>query len=315
MLDTLVQKITRHYRKKAYVRATQGQARFSSKRSVRNFPAEMPPPSYADILPQWYYAVTGKRLNLASPQTLNEKMQWLKLYDCIPLKTLLADKYLVKSYISERIGERYVARLFGAWDSFSEIDFSALPDQFALKVNHGFASNFLVTDKKTMDLQDARAKFKRWLDRDYAFVDGFEMQYSAIPPKIIAEEYLGEATDFIYYRFFCFNGKPEMLRLGKFVTKERAEYAFYDMEYTRLPQICSDRYLSKPHEKSANWSDLVRLANILCRDFLFVRVDFYEIKGKIYFSEMTFTPGSGCLKWSKPEYDLHYGKLLQLPID
>ena len=315
MLNAIKEKITRHYRKKSYRRTTNERMSFLQKRSENNGEKVANPLLYADDLSQWYYAVTGKKLNLDSPKTLNEKIQWLKINDCTPAKTLFSDKYLVKRHLEERIGPGYTAKLFGVWDSFSDIDFTALPDQFALKINHGFAGNLFVMDKKHFDFQDAQRKFERWLNRDYAFQDGFELHYSAIPPKILGEEYLGAATDLFYYRFFCFNGIPQMLRIGRFIREKKGEYAFYDLDHNRLPQLLADRVMRQPLKKTGNFEELVRLAEALCRDFLFVRVDFYEIKGRIYFSEMTFTPGSGILKWSKPEHNLYYGKLLKLPID
>lgn len=169
------------------------------------------PDQYASALADWYYDIHDwKRLDLENPKTYNEKMQWLKLYDSIPMKTRLADKYLVREWVIEKIGEEYLVTLLGVWDNFDEIDFDKLPDKFALKANHGCDWNIIVTDKSKFDKEDARRKFKSWLGINFAFRNGLELHYLNIPPKIIAEEYL-EDINLYDYKFMCFNGEVKFL--------------------------------------------------------------------------------------------------------
>ena len=188
------------------------------------------PDNYAGELKDWYKLHTGKTLDLENPQTLNEKIQWLKLFDTTPLKTRLTDKYLVREWVREQIGEKYLIPLLGVWDNFDEIDFDALPEKFVLKANHGCHWNIVVKNKKEFNKDDAKEKMNKWLNTNYAFIYGLELQYKEIKPRIIAEKYLENYHGDIYdYRIWCLNGHPvyiavdierkiaqkkELLRLG-----------------------------------------------------------------------------------------------------
>ena len=131
---------------------------------------------FPQMLKKWYKKRTGRELNLENPQTFNEKIQWLKLYDNSPLKTKLADKYLVRDWIKQEIGEEYLIPLLGVWNSFDEIDFDKLPEQFVLKANHGCAWNIIVKDKSKFDKAKAKKKFDKWMRRNYAYKAGLELQ-------------------------------------------------------------------------------------------------------------------------------------------
>ena len=192
------------------------------------------PNNYEKELKNWYKRWMKKDLNLENPQTFNEKIQWLKLYDSTPIKTQLADKYLVRDYIKEKIGEEYLVPLLGAWDKFDDIDFDKLPDKFVLKCNHGSGWNIIVTDKNNFDRAEAKKKMDTWMQKNFAFCAGFELHYKNIKPKIIAEKFIeGEMHD---YRILCFNGEPKIVWDDKDVV-DRTKHSrnIYDTEWNLLP--------------------------------------------------------------------------------
>ena len=268
---------------------------------------------FPKILKQWYKKRTGKNLNLENPKTFNEKIQWLKLYDNSPLKTKLADKYLVREWIEEQIGSKYLIPLLGVWNNFDEIDFDKLPEKFVLKANHGSHWNIIVKDKSKLDKSKAKKKFDKWMARDYAFKAGLELQYRGIKPKIIAEKFIedtnGELND---YKIMCFNGEP------KFVWVDCGRYSnhtknIYDLDWNLQPFKMTYPISKTPIARPENLDKMIELAKILCKDFAFVRVDFYNVDGKIYFGEMTFTSMSGTDKFEPEKYDLELGNMLTLP--
>lgn len=268
---------------------------------------------YEKELKLWYKDKTGKNLNLRRPRTYNEKIQWLKLYDSTPLKTRLADKYLVREWVAEKIGEQYLIPLLGVWDSFDEIDFDQLPDRFVLKANHGYHWNYIVEDKSTFDKGDAKSKFDRWLNRNFAF-RGLELQYLNIPPKIIAEEYLENGDNDLYdYKVFCFGGRAESINYisGR---KQELRQAFFDINWNKLPFTDGFQIDETEIPRPKNLDLLIKLAEKLAEGFAHVRVDFYILNdGSLKFGEMTFTSLSGTCRWDPPEQDYIYGDLIKLP--
>ena len=279
---------------------------------VYQYRVRMPREQYASELTKWYHRRTGKALDLANPQTLCEKIQWCKLYDSTPAKTRLADKYLVREWVAEQIGAEYLTPLFGTWESFEAIDFDALPDRFVLKANHGSHWNMVVNDKTKLDRAMAKQKFERWLDTNYAFFMGFELQYKNIPPRIIAEQNLNTGDVLHEYKILCFDGEPRFLwdDAPRFRNGCRN---VYDANWNVMPFTVN--YPSSPDldPKPRNLATLISIARKLSRGFCHVRVDLYETEGKIYFGEMTFTPGSGLWKIDAPEWDLELGNLVNLP--
>lgn len=274
----------------------------------------LPQEQYATELCAWFKRVTGETLNLENPKTFNEKIQWMKLYDSTPLKTRLADKYLVRDWVKEKIGEEYLIPLLGVWDSFDEIDFDQLPDQFALKANHGSGWNIIVKDKSRFDKADAKKKFDTWLRRNFAFAWGFELHYGGIHPKIIAEKYIQNADGLIDYRFYCFNGKPAQVWVDIYSGTPNHLRSVYDMDWNLLPiKYTWPEGGDKLKEKPANFEKMKEFASLLSEGFAFVRVDFFEVDGSLYMGEMTFTPMSGTGKFEPKEWDLELGNMLTLP--
>lgn len=269
---------------------------------------------YEKELCDWYKRFTGKTLDLTNPRTYNEKIQWLKLYDSTPLKTRLADKYLVRDYVKEKIGEEYLIPLLGVWDSFDEIDFDALPNCFVLKANHGSGWNIIVKDKHNFDKADAKRKFDAWMNTNFAFVGGFELHYYNIEPKIIAEQYLENGNDDLYdYKVFCFDGKAESI-LTITERKTGLTKAFHDLKWNPLHFSTSLTLKQEAIPKPKNLDLLISVSEKLSQGFAHVRVDFYVLNdGSIKFGELTFTPTSSTSEWDPPEQDRIYGELIKLP--
>lgn len=284
----------------------------SVERMVRQY---MPDDKRREALSNWYYRRIGEKLNLDNPQTFNEKIQWMKLYDSPEMKLLkgkLADKYEVRKFVKERIGEEYLIPLLGVWKNFDDIDFEKLPDRFALKATHGSAMNVIVTDKSQMNLGAARYSFRKWLATNYAYTAGFEMHYENIEPRIIAEEYISEADGLLDYKFMCFNGEV------KYIWVDTGRYTNHcrDLFDTNWNHI--DIRIAKPNAEFTpkapeNLNKMLELASKLCQGFPHVRVDLYSVFGKIYFGEMTFTSGNGGDSYSDKEFAKHLGSLIPLP--
>ncbi len=274
------------------------------------------PDQYKEVLEEWYYQKTMTRLDLDNPKTFNEKIQWLKLYDSTPEKTRLADKYLVREWVKEKIGEEYLIPLLGVWDRFDDIDFDTLPDKFVLKANHGSGWNVIVKDKSSLNIEATRSKFNNWMKKNYAFCNGLELHYKNIEPKIIAEQYIvSDNSGLNDYKFFCFNGNIELI----WVDVNRFEGMHIRNIYSPAWEMLS---VTKdyPNDVELNlrpecYEQMNKLARTLSDEFIFVRVDFYEVNGRIYFGEMTFTSGSGYGRFEPPEFDLYLGNVMKLPID
>ena len=261
-----------------------------------------------------YYRHSHRLLNLKNPTRYNEKLQWMKLYDRNPLYTTLADKYLVKSYVANAIGERYVVPLLGVWDSPDEIDFSALPEQFVLKTNHDSKGLVICKDKSKLDLDSTRDFLRERLKRS-GFAYGREWPYKNIQRKIIADQYLedenGELPD---YKVMCFNGEPKLIQLhrGRFT----AEYTqdFYDTNWIRqnFNQI-GLRGAAEPVSRPAFLDEMLEKSAVLAAGIPQVRVDWFYAKGQLFFGEMTFFDASGYDEFVPDEINEVLGSWITLP--
>ena len=265
-------------------------------------------------LQDWYFEKTGEILDLQNPQTFNEKIQWLKLYDSTPLKTKLADKFLVRDYVKEKIGEQYLIPLLGSWDNFDDIDFDKLPNQFVLKCNHGCGYNLIVYDKNNFNLNKSRETITSWLQENYAFRAGFEMQYDQIQHKIIAEKYLENAKRELYdYKIWCFNGKPKYIQYLSNRHTDGLKMTFYDTAWKKQKFSYSYPLNTQTINKPNNLEEMISLAEKLADSFDHARIDFYRLNdGKIYFGEITFTSMSGVCKWEPEQTDHEMGNLIKL---
>ena len=258
----------------------------------------------------------GYPLNLRNPRTFSEKLNWLKLYGHPEQYTDLVDKYGVRQYIADTIGEEYSIPLLGVWDKFEEIDFSKLPDQFVLKCTHDSGSCVICTDKNTFDFPSTERKLKKCLKKNmnYRLI---ERQYNNVKPRIICEQYMVDesGTELKDYKIYCFHGKPKIIQVI-FDRFTEAKCNLYDTEWNYIP--VSKTYPTDPDavvNKPNKLEEMLHLAKTLSGDFPFVRVDLYSIGDRIYFGELTFTPASGFGRFVPEKYDLEVGNWLELPAE
>lgn len=271
---------------------------------------------YSNALAKIYKKKMGEELDWSNLKTYNEKMQWAKLYDKDPQKSRLSDKYMVREWVSEKIGEDYLIPLLGVWDSFEDIDFEELPDRFVLKTNNGSGTNVIVSDINLLNKTEVRKKFDKWMKINFAFMGGFEMHYKEIAPKIIAEEYIEDTEgDLKDYKFLCFDGVVRYCWVDaeRFTDHRRN---VYNMEW-ELQEWNQHSYknIDFTIDKPDNFDLMVEIAERLCKGFPHVRVDLYNVNGKIYFGEMTFTNGSGFERIQPHPYNLMLGDLWKLPAN
>lgn len=261
----------------------------------------------------------GKRLNLKNPQTLNEKIQWKKVYDHNPFYTKCADKYAVREYVKEKIGEKYLIPLLYHTDKPEEIPFDKLKPPYIIKSNHWSGHTIIIRDKKDIKKDKIIKECKDWLNMNYYHI-GKEWQYKNIPPKIIIEKLLvGDGKKIPNdYKFHCFNGKIKFIgvHVGRF-GNHKLTYLnklwkvlpfIWCVHYEGKPKYISDRSIEKPMKLN----EMITITEKLSEDFDFIRVDLYEVKGKVYFGELTFHPGGGYSRFVPEKYDLIYGKKLKL---
>ena len=227
--------------------------------------------------------------NFKNPQTFNEKLQWLKLHDHNPLYTTLVDKYAVKKWVADKIGEQYVIPTIAVWEKAEDIDFDKLPNQFVLKVNHDSGGLVICKDKAQLDRQAAIAKLSRALENN-GYWYGREWPYKNVKPRIIAEKYMEDDNQALNdYKFMVFNGKVKCsFTCTERFSKDGLKVTFYDANWDIMPFERHYPRSKTPITKPLNYDEMVELAEKLSKDIPFVRVDFYSIKGKIYFGEMTF---------------------------
>ncbi len=257
----------------------------------------------------------GRKCNLKNPRTFNEKLCWLKVYHKDNERTKLVDKYAVRQYIADKLGQAYVVPLLGVWKRFDEIDFNTLPEQFVLKPNHTSGDVFICEDKSKIDKEVLRETVNKWMRRRY-YHQGREREYKRIKPRIIAEEYLTDQTGrgVMDYKFLCFNGKPRCL----YTCQDRRDETglkinYYDMQWQPLPIMKKHNIIGKTIEKPAFFDEMVHICELLSNPFPFVRLDLYETGGKIYFGEFTFCPDAGVKKFVPEEWDKTLGDWLELP--
>ena len=270
---------------------------------------------YKAELQAWYWRVSGDPFsNIENPKTFNEKIQWLKLYDSTPIKTRLADKYLVRQWIKDKIGEKYLIPLLGVYDRFEDIDFDKLPNQFVIKCNHGSGYNIIVKDKSRLDLADVKSKVDAWMQENFAFKYGFELHYRDIEPKILIEKYLEAIDKALYdYRFFCSYGDVKQIWLDVASGTPQHKRKIYDKQWNELDFTVTWPRLEQCVPKPKHLETMIKLAESLSQEFSLVRVDFYYIDNKIYFGEMTFTHQSGAGKFNPASEGLRLGQQIKLP--
>ena len=263
-----------------------------------------------------YYLTMGKPLHLDNPKTMNEKLQWLKLYNRKPEYTQMVDKVLAKDYVAKLIGEKYIVPTLGVWDHFDEIDFDKLPNQFVLKTNHSGGSTGVVIckDKTKFDKVAAKKKLEYSLKQDISR-SLVEWPYRNIKRKILAEVYLGD--DLTDYKFYCFDGKADVVL--NCIERQTGEpkFYFFDKEWNlrRLNKRGKEAPEGFSLPKPKNLNEMFAIAARLSQGLPFARVDLYNVDGAVYFSEITFFPDSGFDVNRLPEADLYFGEKIVLPKD
>ena len=263
-----------------------------------------------------YREVFGAELDLENPKTFNEKLMWLKLkkYANDPLVSQCSDKYAVREYVEKcGLGET-LNGLIGVWDKAEDIEWEKLPNRFAIKCNHGCGYNLICQDKTKFDTKKATDQLNAWMKDDF-WMEYAEVHYKTIPKKIICEEYLegkGNALP-VDFKIYCFNGKPEYI--GNFIERDIVTdeilRGYFDLDWNPSP-VFKGEMQPELFERPVTLEKMLEYAEILAKPFPFVRVDFYEVDGKIYFGELTFTP-TGCLAtYYTDEAQIKLGELLNV---
>lgn len=264
-----------------------------------------------------YRIKTGRKLNLSKPIRYTEKLQWYKLYYRDQLMTKCSDKYEARSYVEEKGLGKYLTELYGVYEKVDEIDFDVLPNAFAIKYNNGSGSNIFVRDKSTENLDEIKNAVSKWekiRKTDY----GREWCYYGVKPRIIIEELIDrdDNNDIPDYKFFCFNGKVKYLyTMINYVDNHKdGRCSFFTPEFEKLPYRRSefkeiDTQISKPYK----FEEMIKIAEVLSKDFPHVRVDLYNIKGRILFGELTFYNASGYTVFTPDDFDFILGKEFNLP--
>ena len=257
-----------------------------------------------------------KKLNLKTPQTFNEKLQWLKIYDRKPIYTTMVDKYEVKNYVADKIGDEYIIPTLGVWDSFDEIDFDSLPDQFVLKCTHDSGGLVICKDKSKLNKEKAKKKIELSLNRNY-YYHGREWAYKDVKPRVIAEKYMEDknSKDLKDYKFFCFDGKVKAMFIAtdRFTHGVETKFDFYDTNFEHLPFTNGHPNAECVIEKPKHFEKMKELAEILSKGIPQIRVDFYEIDDEVYFGELTFFHWSGMVPFVPEKWDYVFGEWIELP--
>ena len=288
--------------------------KIKEKKRDYNFYKNLPQEEYEKELKIWYKNVNNEDLDLDNPKTLNEKIQWLKLYDSTPIKTLLSDKYLVKNYIKETLGEQYVIPLLKVWGPKQKISFRSLPKRFVLKANHGSGMNIIIRNKKKIKMKTIKIAQKEWMSVNFAFRNGFELHYMNIKPRIIAEEFVDNNDGDLYdYKAYCFDGRVESIAFVAGFKKNR-RIAFFDTEWNRLNYNDTYPVFDVEIPKPKKLKEMIEICKKLSKGFAFVRIDLYVLNnGDIKFGEMTFTPFSGRIVFTPLKQNRIFGDMIKLP--
>lgn len=276
----------------------------------RGFFKWLPDKIYLKIL---FKFQTGASLNFKEPITFNEKLQWLKLNKKNKTYSLLVDKFEVRQYISKMIGSQYLIPLIGVYNDVDEIRLDDLPDKFVIKCTHDSGGVFICKDKKTFDLSKTKVEINKRLKRNY-FWAGREYPYKEIQPRIIIEEFMEDKIDgqLRDYKFFCFNGEPKFMFIASNRGEGTTKFDFFDMEFK---EIAVKQHYEKSKDKvkkPINFEEMIKLSKKLSNNMTHVRIDFYEINGKVYFGEFTFFHFSGLESFTPVNYDYHFGTYIDI---
>lgn len=259
----------------------------------------------------YFKKVLGYKLDLKEPKTLNEKIQWLKLYEWPnnPIAIQCASKYNVRAYVEEKGCGKYLNDLLGVYDSVDEIEWDKLPERFVLKGTHGCGYNIICADKTKLQEKEAKKKLKKWLKEDFGKFNA-EPHYSKMKPQIVCDKFLG--SDIANYNVFCCNGEPLFISVIEGLGAGVDEALTYYYANGEIAPFKSRSYPISDKKLPECVEEMKDVARILAKDVPFVRIDFYLVEGKILLSEMTFTPGGGLIPFAPIEYDKVLGEKLDI---
>lgn len=263
-----------------------------------------------------YRIIMGRKLNLKNPMEYNEKLQWLKLNDRKPEYSTMVDKYEVRGYIADLLGDKYLIPCLGIYDSVDDIDIDALPERFVLKCTHDSGSVEICKDKSSFDIEGARHRLAQAMKRNY-YATYREWPYKYVKPRIIAEGYLeGDGGDLKDYKVMCFNGEAKIIEVheNRFVEGKVHTQTFYDREWNIVPLTQVETVtVDRPGERPRQLDEILRLSELIAKDMYHARIDWYIEGDKIYFGEITFFDGSGFESFSTPEMERMLGDMINLP--
>ncbi len=283
-----------------------------AKKFIKNALRLLPDKTYLKLR---YRAVFKRKLNVKNPKTYNEKLQWMKLYDRNPLYTRLVDKYDVRDFVTDRIGEEHLIPCLGVWDKFEDINFDELPDQFVLKGTHDSGSVYICRDKSKIDKVALKKHFDEAL-RDNQYYGGREWAYKNLKGRIIAEEFMIDDSGIGLkdYKFFCFGGevKAMFIATDRGVEGQDVKFDFFDRDFNHLPFRHGHENAVNTPQKPEGYEEMLVLAEKLAEGLRHVRVDLYNINGKIYFGEMTFYHHCGFVPFEPEEWDDTFGSWISL---
>lgn len=260
-----------------------------------------------------YKKFTGKKLNLKNPQDFNQKIHYLMIYEYGKQETQLADKYLVREYVTERGYSNILTKIYKIYKNVDEINLNELPEKFVLKTNNGSGKVYVCIDKEKFNLNEIKKALKKNLKENFA-KECLEYHYAKINPLIICEQYLGEDDGTLPkdYKIYCFNGKAECILVCS-EREKKLKLDYYDFNWNYL-NYAKEEYKSKKEiSKPKKLKEMLKIAEDLSRGHKYVRVDLYEINEKIYFGEMTFTPAAGLIKYNTEEALKYLGDLIKIP--
>nr|WP_305123073.1 ATP-grasp fold amidoligase family protein [Clostridium perfringens] len=251
-----------------------------------------------------------KKLNLKNPKYYGEKIQWIKLNGNLENKGKYVDKYEVRSYVENKLGEGYFPKLIGLYENVKDINFASLPEKFVIKMTNGTGGNIICKDKSKLKIDLVSKKLEKWQkEKIYEYTK--EKQYKNVKSRIICEEYLEDETGSLTdYKIHCFNGKAEMIEIHRDRYSDHKEN-YYDINWDDYGVVCKVKKGPKM-KKPKQLDEMIRIAEKLSEDFTYVRVDLYLVEGKIYFGELTFTPANGTDPFYPLEKDLKFGELIDL---
>ena len=278
----------------------------------RGFYKTMPDDIY---LKRVFKSYMGRTLDLENPKTYNEKLQWLKINERRPEFTMMVDKYKVRDYIKQVLGEEYLIPLLGVWDVPDAIDFNSLPDQFVLKCNHNSGRGmYICTNKKELDIRSVKKNLEKGLKEEY-YYQGREWPYKDVPKKIIAEKYMIDPVtkDLRDYKFYCFNGKVKFVMINSDRNSDQPTKAdYFDRSFNWLDFQWGYEHSRIKPEKPHDFEKMIEIAEKLSQNMKHVRIDLYYCANKIYFGEITFFDGSGFDKIEPIEWDYKIGSWIEL---